>query len=76
MRVHRPGSSISQRQERADRALQFANLTETAVTQVQRDIAKEAFNHVHPRTGGWGEMHVEAFVLLKPRPHVGCLCMA
>ena len=34
-----------------------------------RDVAKEALNHVHLRTGGRGEIHVEAFVLLKPSLH-------
>ena len=39
------------------------------VTQVHGEIAKEAFNHVHPRTEGRVEMHVKALVLLKPRLH-------
>jgi hypothetical protein len=36
---------------------------------VIRDIAKEAFNPVHPRAGCRGEMHVDAFVPLKPGLH-------
>ena len=46
--------------------LQFANRAETALAQIHRDVAKETLNHVHPRAGGRGEMHVEALVLLKP----------
>jgi hypothetical protein len=30
-------------------------------------MAEDAFNPVHPRTGGRGEMHVEALVRLKSR---------
>lgn len=51
---------ILQSLERGDRAFEFANRTEIALTQVHCDIAEEAFNDAHPRVGVRSDVHVEA----------------
>jgi hypothetical protein len=34
---------------------------------------KKALNHIHPRTGSQGKMHVQAFMCFRPRLHVWML---
>ena len=53
----------------SDRDFHFANRTQASVTQVHLDVAREAFNHVHPRVGSRGEMHVEALMFFQPSLH-------
>ena len=41
-----------------------------------RQVSKDAFHQIEPRTTGRGEMHLGARVALQHRWTVGCLCAA
>ena len=49
-----------------DFAYELANTGETAFANGGGELRKEPLDHVEPRTGGRGEVHVEARVLVQP----------
>ena len=50
-----------------DRQEQFVHVAKDAASEaLVREVAEEALHHIQPRTAGWREVHLKAWVPIQP----------